>query len=545
MKGSVSLVLHAHLPWVRHPEHPVFLEEDWLYEAITETYLPLVRMMDRLAADEVPFQLALTVSPPLLEMFGDTFLGDRYARRLDALVEVAERAARRLAGGPFGSAAGFYVEELREVRRIWRERPLAERLREHRDAGRLCVVTVAGTHGFLPLMATDVARRAQIESACRTHERWLGRRPLGIWLPECAYAPGLDSLLAASDLRFTFAETHALTFARPRPRFGHARPIVTSEGVAFFARDPECSTQVWSADLGYPGDPAYREFYRDLGWDGPDEVVAPLLEGQTRRGIGLKLHRVTGRVSLDEKAPWSPEAALRRAAEHARHFLDARRAQVTALRDRMDLEPHLTAPFDAELFGHWWFEGPAFLEALFRAAAADPDVGFVHPEAFLATEPPLQVAEPAASSWGDRGTYEVWLNGGNAWIYRHLHHAEETMTTLVTRLLAPEAPSPLVHRVLAQMGRELLLAQASDWAFILTMKTVVPYAIKRTREHLARFLRLAAMLEPDPAEIDEAVLAELETRTPAFPDLDPGLWHPAGIRERGAGGAVWTSTAGT
>ncbi len=542
--GTLSLVLHAHLPYVRHPEHPTFLEEDWLYEAITETYLPLLRMMDRLAADGVPFELTMSLSPPLAEMLADPLLRGRYSARLDGLVEVAQRAASRLDGGRFDEAIHWYVRELEAIRHLWNERPILDRLAEHERAGRLCLVTVAGTHGYLPLMATDEARRGQIATSVRTHQRLLGRAPDGIWLPECAYATGLEALCQEAGLRFFFAETHALAWARPRPRFGHVRPAVTEEGVVVFARDPECSKQVWSSEEGYPGDSRYREFYRDLGWDGDDDVVAPLLEaGAPRRGLGLKLHRVTGRVSLDEKEPWSPSAALGAARDHAAHFLAARQAQCARLKGELGVEPHLTAPFDAELFGHWWFEGPAFLEALFRhAAAQDPSgdvVRFRHPRSVLSEQPPLQVIRPAGSSWGDKGFYEVWLNETNAWIYKHLHRAEERMAELSGRFAGPSA-TELEARLLSQCARELLLAQASDWAFILTNRTVVPYAIKRTRTHLARFLRLAQMLEGAP--LDEAALAEMESHDNAFSDVDASDWSPDAVQHPGAGAAVWSAS---
>jgi 1,4-alpha-glucan branching enzyme len=200
----------------------------------------------------------------------------------------------------------------------------------------------------------------------------------------------------------------------------------------------------------------------------------------------------------------------------------------------MGLPPHITAQYDAELFGHWWFEGPAFLEMFLRKAHGDQqEIQLLHPSEYLRREPVHQVAEPAFSSWGARGYYEVWLNETNDWIYRHLHRAEERMVELCMRF--PRAEGDL-GRALRQAGRELLLAQASDWAFIMTMGTTVPYAERRTREHLTRFNRLCDEILGD--RLDLAFLSEIESLDTIFQEIDPMAWHPDRARVKGAGGAV-------
>ena len=534
--GSVSLVLHAHLPFVRHPEHPSFLEEDWYFEALTETYLPILRMMDGLRDDGVPFSLGMSLTPPLCEMLADGLLRDRYIRRLDKLLKVAEQFVPTVLGTEWEDAAAFAARELQETRDLFvhklRGRVLPA-FAAHQDAGRLEIYTCGATHGFLPLLATDEGRNAQIAAACDNYRRHFGRDPLGIWLPECAFAPGLDGLLADHGLRAFFMEQHGLTLAEPRPHAGSARPIWTPAGVAAFGRDPECSQQVWSSETGYPGHPDYREFYRDLGWDLPYDEVAPLLDGTgNRRNLGLKLHRITGRVGLDKKEPWIPERARARATEHAHDFLNRRQEQVSRLRGDLGLAPHLLAPYDAELFGHWWFEGPWFLDAFFRAAARQDEVTVIAPLAYLEAEPVQQQASPALSSWGAEGYFKVWLNPSNDWIYVHLHRAEERMRELVLRYGERRGT---VRETLAQAGRELLLAQASDWAFIMSMGTTVPYAQKRTRDHIARFTRIYEGLLA--GDIEPAWLLDMMNRDNIFPELDPMHWHPDRCRTH-TGGAV-------
>jgi 1,4-alpha-glucan branching enzyme len=537
-KGYLTLVLHAHLPFIRHPEHPDFLEEDWLYEAITETYIPLLRMMDRMWQDAVDFRLTMSLTPPLCEMLADPLLQERYAARLSKLCELAGSQVEERRGTPFASVAQLYAEELSTTRRLYEEvwgRQLLPVFRSFQDRDRLEIITCGATHGFLPLMATDEARHAQVEVAVRNYEKHFGRRPRGIWLPECAYAPGLDRFLADEGLRYFFVETHGITHASPKPRYKNYRPIFTPSGVAAFGRDVETSRQVWSAESGYPGDPLYREFYRDLGYDLPYEQVAPYLHSDgVRRNLGLKFHRITGKVSLDKKEPYVPEWAAEQADKHAGNFLFNRVHQLAFLNESLGVMPHVTAQYDAELFGHWWFEGPRFLELFFRKAHGDQsEIRFVNPSEYLALEPVQQVATPCMSSWGANGYYDVWLNDKNDWTYRHLHLAEERMVELCTRF--PDATGDL-RRALNQAARELLLAQSSDWAFIMTMGTTVPYAERRTREHVGNFLGLYDQINENRLYIPW--LEEIERRDTIFQEIDYMAWHPARTPTRGAGSAV-------
>lgn len=537
--GTFTIMLHAHLPYVRHPEHPEFLEEDWLFEAITETYVPLLLMMERLLNERVPFRLAMSITPPLAEMLADGLLKRRYVAHLEKLIELADAQAVARRNSAYAEAAAWQARRLHEVHDYYVSRRRGDLLGAFaavEATGSLSILTCAATHGFLPLMATDEARWAQIAVGVNSHRRHFGRAPRGIWIPECAYAPGLEHVLNRAGLQYFFVESHGLTGARPAPPLGTARPIRTPSGVYAFGRDPSTSKQVWSSQEGYPGDSLYREFYRDLGYDLPYDEVRPYLHSDgVRRNVGLKFHRITGKVDLGSKQPYVPSWARKRAAEHAGHFLVERVREVRHLAQRTGVAPHITAPFDAELFGHWWYEGPEFIEYFLRKVAFDQtDIRMVTPEEHLAEHPNAHVAQPALSSWGDKGYFEVWLNGGNDWIYPHLHNAEERIVTFANRYPVP--PDAVTARVLAQCARELLLAQSSDWAFIMTMDTSVPYAIRRTREHLHRFHELADSI--DAGRIDAARLAELEWMDSLFPTIDYRHYHPSQVTHRGAGSAV-------
>ena len=520
-KGQLCLVLHAHLPYVRHPEYDDFLEEDWLFEAITETYLPLLDMMTRLVTEKVNFRLTMSLTPPLCNMLSDPLLQSRYRRYLYKLIDLAEREVHRTKDQPaFAGSAQMYFRKLTRCRQQyddWYRGNILQAFRQLQDQGVLEIITCGATHGYLPLMIHQQAQRAQIRVAADDYQRHFGRRPRGIWLAECAYQQGVDKLLAESGIRFFFLEAHGLLYARPRPRYGVYAPVYCPTGVAAFARDMESAHQVWSGDTGYPGDPRYREFYRDVGYDLDYDYIKPYLHSDgVRRNVGLKYHRITGRVPLNAKEPYNPDEAREVAAQHAGNFMFNRQKQVQYLSGVLQKKPLITSMYDAELFGHWWYEGPEFLEFLFRKMHYDQDdIHPITPSEYLAENPDNQVAQPEMSSWGDKGYYEVWLNASNDWIYRHLHKAAERMIDMANQ---NSGATGVRERALNQAARELYLAQSSDWAFLMTVGTANSYATKRTRDHVHRFTRLYEQIQRN--AIDENQLAEMERRDNIFPFLD-------------------------
>ena len=522
--GLFSLILHAHLPFVRHPEHPEFLEEDWLYEAITEVYLPLIFVFSNLHESGAAPRLAMNVSPPLCEMLSDPLLQERYTRHLENLLALAHKeVARTAAEAPqFLAAARMYEENLSAAWRLWNDRygrNLVRAFRELQEAGVLEIITCGATHGFLPLISTPEARRAQISVAVANYLKHFGRRPRGIWLPECAYEPGLEALLADSRIEYFIADTHAILYGEPRPLYGVYAPVRCPNGVAVFARDLETSQQVWSSVVGYPGHPDYWEFYRDIGWDAPLEYLLPHLhQGGERRHLGLKYHRITGQnVSLHEKQAYDPEAARRRVATDAGHFVTERIKQAARLREIFGGHtPLVVSPYDAELYGHWWYEGPQFIDFLFRNLhSREEAIKPVAPGDVLDSGLPIQTQQPSASSWGEEGYYKVWLNEANAWMYPHQHAAEERMTALADH--HPD-PDQITRRALNQAARELLLAESSDWAFQIYQGTTVEYAARRFRSHIRRFDAIASDIER--GRIDQERLAEIEQRDNIFAEID-------------------------
>ena len=519
-QGYLAFVLHAHLPFVRDVQHEDALEQNWLFEAITETYVPLCLVLEDLIRDGVDFRLTLSVTPTLEAMLEDPLLQSRYAARLDRLIELSDREVARTQLEPaFQAVARMYRARFMQVRDAFVNRygmNLLQAFRRFQDLGQLEILASAATHAYLPLQAVNPSVvRAQVAIGVESYRQTFGRRPNGFWLPECGFFPGMDAFLREEQIRYTILETHGITRANERPRYGVYAPVYCPSGVAAFGRDPESSRQVWSSEEGYPGDFDYREFYRDIGHDLDLDYIRPYVHSDgVRMDTGLKYYRVTGKGN--KKEPYVPEWAERKAESHAAHFVAARAAQIEHLAGMMDRKPIIVAPYDAELFGHWWFEGPRWLEYVIRKITLEQDVvQLVTLSEYLDEYPINQTTMPCMSSWGFNGFNQVWLNERTHWIYPRLHDAAERMDALVSSPL-PDAGGT-VARALNQAARELLLAQASDWAFMINSGTMAEYARRRIEEHLQRFHHLEGEIKN--GALNEESLAQVEDQDRIFPDV--------------------------
>ncbi|MBU1998738.1 MAG: 1,4-alpha-glucan branching protein domain-containing protein [Candidatus Omnitrophota bacterium] len=519
-KGYLCLVLHSHLPFVRHPEYEDFLEEDWLYEAITETYIPLIWTYEGLVNDGVDFRITMSLSPTLISMLCDPLLQERYVKHISKLIELAHREIERTSWQPqFQQLAIMYLNNFCRARDTFEgyKRNLVMAFKKFQDLGKLEVITCGATHGYFPLM--DVCRdsvRAQVKVAVSQYESIFGRKPRGIWLPECGFHPGHDEIFKEAGIRYFFTDAHGVLHGTPRPKYAVFAPVYCKgTGVACFARDLESSKQVWSSIEGYPGDYNYREFYRDIGFDLEYDYIKPYIHPEgIRISTGIKYYRITGESNIKE--PYDPAGARQKAADHAGNFMFNRQRQAEYLRDFIRKSPIIVSPYDAELFGHWWYEGPIWLDFLFRKMHFDQqDIRAITPSEYLMENPRNQVITPSMSSWGWKGYSEIWLQGPNDWVYRHLHSASERMTELTKQFPLAEG---LLRRALNQALRELLLAQSSDWAFIMGTGTHVPYAVRRTKDHVLRFTRLYEDIKSE--ALDEEWLSELESKDNLFPDID-------------------------
>ncbi len=515
-KGNLAIVLHAHLPYVRS-EEPGSLEEDWFFQALVECYLPLLETLENAskAKDQEP-KITLGLSPTLLSLLEDEVLKNRFEKWVNIRLEVLNTLEKDCL-----KAVSHLKDHLKRQLKSWRfcQGDLIERFKKLQSSEVIDILTCAATHGYLPLLRENPeAVRAQLKTAVTEHRRLFMSSPSGIWLPECAYYEGLDELMAESGLRYAVLDGHGLLNADPRPRYGLYAPICTRKGVAFFGRDSESTLPVWSARDGYPGNPNYREFHRDLGWDLSIESLKKI-GIEEKRPLGIKLFKISSKnTSLEDKQEYEPQVALKSVEKDAENYLKERKKQLIKLEKSMQIEPLLIAPFDAELFGHWWFEGPKFLCNLFIKSKKE-GIKLITLREALKLSPQIQLCNPSPSSWGQGGFHNYWLNDSNAWIVHEWSKAGRAMVFICSESSIDESNI----KIIKQAGRELLLSQSSDWSFILKAGTTTELARERINLHLKRFWMLINAIK-DNKIINDKILEGIEKEDCIFPLISPIDW---------------------
>lgn len=551
--GAFTFVLHSHLPWVRRAGRWPFGEE-WLYQALLDTYLPLADIIGELCDEGIAPAITLGVTPVLIEMLGDPYMLAQFDTYLEERLAVSARDVARFREG--GDArlhlAELYVARYERAHYRWHHvygRDIISALRAFAQRGAIEIITSAATHGYLPLLATDSSIRAQLRVGIASTQRAFGIDPKGIWLPECAYRgayltadgtrrAGIDEFLAELGITYFFTDAHAITGAHRVGReslgssglnfpkvhlIGHhfaetgLVEVVEDEGrstlvpyklpnsgVAAFARNQLTSLQVWSREIGYPGDGIYREFHK-----------------RDEKSGNLYWRITSATTELNEKELYDAEGAAERLQSHAAHFAGLVAAILTRFEaENPGIRPILTSPFDTELFGHWWSEGPAWIAAVLRRLHGRDDVALESPSAYLATAPANHMIDLPESSWGEAGDHRVWFNDRTAWLWPIVHECERRME----RLAARRVRGAKQKRLLAQAARELLLLQSSDWPFLITTGQARRYAVERFETHVARFRNLADAIDGTNRNRSSALIEASYDDDTLFADVDPALF---------------------
>jgi len=542
------LALHSHLPYVlNHGRWPH--GSDWLCEAAVDTYLPLLERLEELAAEGTPTPLTIGFTPVLANQLASPAFAREmeafFTQRLAACDE-APPALRASGDAALVPLVDYWRSRLTRLRELFRriDANLVTAFRRLQEQGRLEIIGSAATHGYLPLLGRDESIRLQLAVGQAEHRRLFGVAPVGCWLPECAYRPrgkwrgkkvrrGVEQHLSDAGFRYFFTDAHLARAGSPlgaygdiplgaerfdaerhdpgspaaaRNRAGAARSPyrayrVSGRGVkpsvAALVRDPRSSMQIWSRHQGYPGDEWYLEFHK-IRWPG-----------------GLKLWRVSGaNVDLGGKRAYEPPVAHERAKEHASHFVHLLHSLA---QQQANADGIIVAPFDTELFGHWWFEGADFLAATYRTlrGSGKDGVRAVTGSQHLEAHAPGTALQLAEGSWGANGDHSMWLNERTSWTWDRLWRLEDAFWDAAPAALASAAARP----VLAQAARELLLAQSSDWQFIISTGAVVDYAERRFTLHCDDAERLIKALSSGDLEGGGRLADELARRDDLFPNV--------------------------
>jgi 1,4-alpha-glucan branching enzyme len=525
----ISLVLSAQLPLVRKMEHSAEarlphsrpLEEQWFFEALSDTYLPLLEVFDRLDGDHIPFRLGISLSPLLCFMLKDGSLIRAYLEHVDKQIKFGKRELERTRDDPtIHALARYYYDRMVDKRILFTERyggNIIGVFDHYQKKGRLEILTTAASHAFLPVYAAyPEAIQAQIEVAISSYRHDFGGNPHGFWLPELGWTEELDAYLRSYNFCYTIVDTHAGFFGNTKITRGSFYPVMTPAKTLILIRDFYACQDILKEDQGYRYAPVYRDPRGDVGYELPVEQVKPFLGAHGGRAkTGFVYRTIGGREG--EKQVYDLISAAEKSREQARAFLDARVARLVRAEELGGGNPISLCAYDAGLFGRSWYEGPMFLEALFREGAARQDVKFMTPGEYLCKQDrqSFEVGMPEFSSWGINGYAETWLDASNDWMYRHVVRSLERMTELAERF---PNDSGLKERALNQAAREILLAQASDWPRMLNKQESAEYARNQIEMALRNFTTISESLGSN--YISTEWLTNLERRHNFFPHIN-------------------------
>ena len=511
----ISLLLHGHTPFVRHPEYPSVSQESWFFQSISETYIPLLEVFDRLDRDHVPFRMGLSLSPALCHMLTDDLLIRRYLEYTDRQIEFGACELEQCADNPeLFALAKHYYDRILDKRVFFTERyekNILNGFDYYQRKGRLEILATAATQAFLPFYtAYPEAVQAQFEVAISTYRNNFGKYPQGFWLPEMGWKPDLDSWLRSYNFCYTMVDTHGLVFAKPSPEKGCFYPARTPQGIFVFGRDFYAAEDM--AEM--VRDPVYRNNSRDQGFELSLDRVKPFLASQgSRTGTGYK-YWASGD---DDTVLYNPGNAAEKAKIQARAFIEARISRLKTASELMDECPLSLCAFEADKFGSSWYEGPLFLEALFREGVKNGGVQFMTPAEYLCKldSRAFQTLIPEFSSWGINGYAETWLDASNDWMYSHAMRALERMVEIAERF--PDNTG-LNERALNQAAREILLVLASDWPKMLYKQECADYARKSIEGSLRNFTTIYESLGSN--YISTEWLTQIEKRHNIFPNIN-------------------------
>ncbi|MBN1800427.1 MAG: DUF1957 domain-containing protein [Candidatus Lokiarchaeota archaeon] len=559
--GKFAIVLHSHLPWVIN--HGVWPHgTSWVYEAAAETYLPLLMELYKLVDDGYHPRLTIGLTPVLCEMlrhpsFVQGFLGYMDEKVGAALNDYDNFTENNYEEGRINLTKWWeeFYERMRDIFLHRFNRDIVGAFKSLQDQGLIDIITCGATHGYSPLLSKDTSIDAQFKTAVDNYKKHFGMAPTGVWLPECAYRPGyrwknpitkeeydrpgIEYFLAKNGLKYFFIDTSMLLGGKSQGVYAARFPLLkelwkqfesqyeeiptsfeksqyesyltstapsTPAPVGFFTRDEKTGIVVWSGEHGYPGCSEYLDFHKKH-YPG-----------------GLRYWKVTGpKVDLGAKMLYWPDDIPRKLDENAGHYVNLIKDILRDYKNKFGTSGIIVAPYDCELFGHWWFEGTWWLARVFRWLEDDPEVELTNTRIYMEHNPPNKVVSPIEGSWGQGSGHWVWLNEWTTWTWKNIYECEAKSEEIVAR--HKNSSDQNMQKILRQLVRELLLLESSDWQFLISTWSARDYAENRVTLHYENFNRLYDMAQKygNGQYVDEGewhFLGVLEANEGLFADID-------------------------
>lgn len=518
-KAYINILLNNHMPFIKDLEASEITEERFLFENLTDSQIPLLQMLHRLEEDHIPVSLTLSFSGTMLSMLGDPLIKRHYESYLNKLIDLGDEEISRLSQEGLEEEkklALYYRDKYRGILDFYQEIK-GDLLAEYScftQKGMIELVASSLTHAFLPnYQSFPFSIDLQVKLGMSLFKDTFKEKSIGFWLPECGYFPQLENFLKKNKVSYFFLDSHAILLSDHNTSYGPYFPIKVNSMNAFI-RDPYFQQFFSTAPSSYTRREGYRDYYQDIGFELPLENLKGFLGSHSLRiNTGYKYYST---ASKGGKVIYNVNKAQELIEKDVEDFIN----KVEAHKEKVDpfmqgKEPIFNILSEADLFGQWWYEGIDFLELFFRKINNNSHLQVITPSRYLVKYEAEPSLTPIHSSWGKNGFSEPWLNHDNDWICRLNHDMVDKLEDLLKRYY--DTNSFQQKKMILQAVKEVLLAQASDWPFMIWKGHYVSYATSRVKEHYEHFDKICNYLTN--SKYDVSSFIEMEKKYNLMPEL--------------------------
>lgn len=458
---NLVLVICGHQGYIRHidEDRDYGPENDILFSAISQTYLPLVNLLNKLKDDGISFKISLVLSPILCSLLSDAIIQEQYIQWLDRRIAFGEKEVLRLKGDSLLlKNAEACLEKAKQDKIDFEEcynRNLLREFSRLAKSGNVELLATAGSYAFLPHYSdmTEVLN-AQIETGIYSHKYFFGSAPEGFWLPYMGYSDGIEKNLRSYGINYTILDSHGILFSKETPDFGIFKPVRSNNSLVLFARDEETPSDIENPEFGYMNNPVYKAQNRDVCFElSSSEIMDFIPENKARAN---SLYRYWAREK-ENSVVYDKSIALEQAKKDAISFLTAKNNKLNEAAKLVDGDVSLVCTLDASVLGQDWAEGIYWLENVIRE---NKESSFVSCSSLIVNQFKLPKITPYVSANSGTGYGEDLLDSSNSWMIRYTRKMGERMVDLAERF---PSDTGLKARLLNLGAKELMLAQSAEW----------------------------------------------------------------------------------
>lgn len=517
---KLVLIIDAHQAFLRNIEKDsnFTAQNNVLFSAITETYIPLLNMFAKLEAENIPFKFGLVLSPALCFILDDAQIQKQYIDYLDNLIALGKSELKRCKGTDCQEQAADCLAKIEKTKADFTEvyaQNILAAFKKYADKGFLELIPTAATYAYLPHYEDfPEAINAQVETGLYSHREFFGETGEGFWLPYQGWAPSFEWTLRSYGANYTVVDARSFLFSRDCPETGIYAPLRTRTSLVLFGLDPDCPKELCGEE-GFSENEVYRSQKFDIGFELKQEQMSAFFnKNDARIETGFKYW--CNDSDEDEHIPYNKEEASRQTIEDAISFYESKVEKLEAASEYIkDGEPILVCAIPAEDLGQKWHEGIEWLENVIRCTASRRGFDFALCRELIKNQFSLPKINPYPCSTNGLGYGEDLMDNSNSWMIRYVRKATERMIDLTERFPAEDS---LKERLLNMAAKQVLLAQTGEWPMMLHESLLSDYVSEQFKEEILSFTKVFDALASN--TVSTEWLTNCEKKSPLFPWLN-------------------------